>query len=235
MAAGGSSLIRHVPVASIAKAQPVDLSKWRRISISCLPAALQNSIDCLVYGYPRKILRQDCRYLFQRLHPLKTVAPGAPTGLWYGGRESVAFAATQLPFSYALIERCLSEIADRFPTFEPKSVLDFGCGPGTALWAADAVWPSAESQLRYTGIDVSEEMIGCAEQLLSQSKSTRAVLFQRFLPITPKAREYNLTIACQVLQSITDDRVFQSTVASLWDQTKDFLVGEGSQVYSYLR
>ena len=48
----------------------------------------------------------------------------------YGPREVDAFLAARLPSSYAITERVLREIQTRSPGFNPKSLLDFGCGPG---------------------------------------------------------------------------------------------------------
>jgi ribosomal protein RSM22 (predicted rRNA methylase) len=57
-----------------------------------------------------------------------------PHKLSYGPRESVAYAAGVLPSTYAAITNVLNEIATRMTDFRPQSMLDFGTGPGTAIW-----------------------------------------------------------------------------------------------------
>lgn len=57
-----------------------------------------------------------------------------PHKLTYGPRESVAYAAGVLPSTYAAITNVLNEIATRVTDFRPQSMLDFGTGPGTAIW-----------------------------------------------------------------------------------------------------
>lgn len=37
----------------------------------------------------------------------------------------------------------MSELQIRLPDFRPHNMLDFGAGPGTAIWAASAVWSPA--------------------------------------------------------------------------------------------
>ena len=47
----------------------------------------------------------------------------------------LAYLACQLPFNYGIISMLLEkEIKEKFPLFKPKTILDFGCGPGTAIW-----------------------------------------------------------------------------------------------------
>jgi len=51
-----------------------------------------------------------------------------------------AYAAARLPACYAAVARVLDELRLRLPGFTPRSMLDFGAGPGTAVWAAREVW-----------------------------------------------------------------------------------------------
>lgn len=57
-----------------------------------------------------------------------------PHKISYGPRESAAYAAGVLPSTYAAIYNVLQEVSSRLPNFKPLSVLDFGTGPGTAIW-----------------------------------------------------------------------------------------------------
>jgi len=44
----------------------------------------------------------------------------------------MAYLASQFPFAYGPVQRVFKEIAARIPDFKPKTILDFGTGPGTA-------------------------------------------------------------------------------------------------------
>lgn len=57
-----------------------------------------------------------------------------PHKLSYGPRESVAYAAGVLPSTYAAAKNVMTEISKRMSDFKPRSMLDFGTGPGTAIW-----------------------------------------------------------------------------------------------------
>ena len=54
----------------------------------------------------------------------------------YDEAETVGYAAARLPACYAVAWRVFDELELRLPDFQPKSLLDFGAGPGTAIWAA---------------------------------------------------------------------------------------------------
>ena len=47
--------------------------------------------------------------------------------------------AARMPACYAAMYKVLEEVSMRLPTFTPQSMLDFGAGPGTAIWAAHEV------------------------------------------------------------------------------------------------
>ena len=53
-----------------------------------------------------------------------------------------AYLATRLPATFAATRKVLSELASLRPGWSPTSMLDLGAGPGTATWAAMAVFPS---------------------------------------------------------------------------------------------
>ena len=57
-----------------------------------------------------------------------------PHKLSYGPRESVAYAAGVLPSTFAAARNVMTEISNRIIDFKPQSMLDFGTGPGTAIW-----------------------------------------------------------------------------------------------------
>ena len=83
----------------------------------------------------------------------------------YNERDALAYATVQSPLTYAPIFRTFSELAKRFPDWIPSSVLDFGCGPGTALWATKAIWGNQVGSC--TGVDLSEAMIDLADKITS--------------------------------------------------------------------
>ena len=62
-------------------------------------------------------------------------------------RDALAYLATRLPATYAAVRAGFAAIAHTRPDFAPKTVLDIGAGPGTALWAAADSWPGLTDAL----------------------------------------------------------------------------------------
>ncbi len=59
-----------------------------------------------------------------------------------GELAALAYLATRLPATYAAVRDSLDRVAQAHPDFAPRSLLDIGAGPGTALWAAADCWPA---------------------------------------------------------------------------------------------
>jgi GNAT superfamily N-acetyltransferase len=72
-------------------------------------------------------------------------SPGPPAALT--DDERLAYLATRMPATAAVLVRLLGELAARDVLPAPRHVLDLGAGPGTTAWAAQAVWPEARVTL----------------------------------------------------------------------------------------
>lgn len=59
--------------------------------------------------------------------------------------EALGYAALLMPATYAQIHGALTAAAARVPSWAPRSMLDLGSGPGTALWAAATHWPTLQT------------------------------------------------------------------------------------------
>lgn len=53
--------------------------------------------------------------------------------------QAAAYMAARMPACYAAVYNVVEEVSMRLPAFAPESMLDFGAGPGTAVWAAHEV------------------------------------------------------------------------------------------------
>lgn len=58
------------------------------------------------------------------------------------GADRLAYLAVRFPGTYAAVRSVLAETAARVECFSPRTFLDLGAGPGTAIWAASEVFPS---------------------------------------------------------------------------------------------
>lgn len=76
--------------------------------------------------------------------------------------DALAYALTRLPATYAACADAFAEAARMTPDFAPASLLDAGCGPGTASWAARQAWPSLSE---ITWFDASTPFLDLARRL----------------------------------------------------------------------
>lgn len=98
----------------------------------------------------------------KRIHLKYTETPAQPLK---GLPEHVAYALCRMPATFAAFLRALSHVVQVIPSFSPHSVLDIGCGPGTALLGSFLTFPSLSCG---TGLETSSEFCGIAEKLFSE-------------------------------------------------------------------
>ncbi|KAJ2795576.1 37S ribosomal protein S22, partial [Coemansia guatemalensis] len=164
----------------------------------------------------------------KRPAPESLVRAGAwlkPHTIEYGPGETVAYLAAFALGSYGVLFNVFSELFKRLPGFNPESILDFGSGPGTTLWAAQEVWCGSVSQ--YTGIEVSEDMISCAKHLLYEMPAPfipRKTDFLRYLAPEQPNISADLVVSAFTLSELPSDSARKTTIDTLWNYTKDTLV-----------
>lgn len=95
----------------------------------------------------------------------------------YDRGKALAYAAHRFPGVLGCVTRVLTELRLRRPAFGPARMFDYGCGPGTAILAANRVWPDALQHV--TAIDTSMGMQSVAETLLGDELRAR-VTFNRY-------------------------------------------------------
>lgn len=82
--------------------------------------------------------------------------------------DVVAYTAYRLPATFAAIYAALNEVQKRRPGWQPRTFLDAGAGPGSALWAANVIWPEIE---QITLLERDEHMIALGKQLATHTRS----------------------------------------------------------------
>jgi ribosomal protein RSM22 (predicted rRNA methylase) len=126
-----------------------------------LPAPLRQAVDRLLEGTPLATLRQATKTLSDRYRA------ELRDGRLHMAEELAvkAYLATRLPATYAAVRASLDALDEALPVFSPKTLLDIGAGPGTALWAAAGLWPGlkratlveASAAVRKTGAWLASE------------------------------------------------------------------------------
>ncbi|BBN01161.1 hypothetical protein MPTK1_2g05200 [Marchantia polymorpha subsp. ruderalis] len=145
----------------------------------------------------------------------------------YTDLNTAAYVAARMPAIYGAVHRVLSEVSRRVPDFKPSKLLDFGSGPGTALWATNEVWPGLVKKVNV--VEPSEPMAHACRSLMKDVQNWPVIKSHpSLLDLTRgnrrSPREHDLVIASYTLGELPtmDDRI--SVARQLWSYTGDILV-----------
>lgn len=131
----------------------------------------------------------------------------AGEGAVRSAEDAALYAAFRVPATYAAARRALEEVRKRKPDFSPATVFDAGAGPGTALWAADDIWPSIRSA---TLLEKSRAMISLGQRLMNSASPRLAEKTEweaRDLASGPSGGTYDLVIASYALGELSPEKL----------------------------
>jgi ribosomal protein RSM22 (predicted rRNA methylase) len=176
-----------------------------------LPRPLRQAVDAALEGIPAHDLAAASDALSARYRAelrdgrLHVADDGAAR----------AYLAARLPATYAATRVAMSAVAERRPDFAPRRLLDFGAGPGTALWAANDCWPALEAA---TLVEASASMRKFGESLAGECGVAR----REWRPDLPRDQGDLVTLA-YVLDEL-DPAERAGLIARLWSSTADTLL-----------
>lgn len=173
-----------------------------------LPAPLQVAIDELVRAADRSRLEGAAARLTAAYRQGGVTRPARTRD------EALAYVAQRAPATYAAAVAVLAELRELRPDWRPRSLLDVGAGPGTASWAARAVWPELE---RFVLVEPEPEMIALGRKLGPADVEWVGA------DLDSAMGSFDLVLAGYVLNELPDERV-QRVASSLWARASDTLV-----------
>jgi ribosomal protein RSM22 (predicted rRNA methylase) len=109
-----------------------------------LPADLRAALDAELAAVAPQRLARATAALVERYRGSRPAAGGR---FLESAEDLAAYAAYRLPATYAAVYAALVQLDEQWPGEPPRSLLDVGAGPGTATWAAQAVWPTLQQAL----------------------------------------------------------------------------------------
>jgi ribosomal protein RSM22 (predicted rRNA methylase) len=136
-------------------------------------------------------------------------------------RDALAYLAVRLPATYAAVRASFAAIAEAHPDFSPKTALDIGAGPGTAVWAAVECWPTITDALL---VEASPIFRAFGEQLTGKMQQPHITWHTSDVAtdeIDDKPRDL-VTIAYVLNELAAEDR--KRLLERLWRLTTDTLV-----------
>lgn len=182
-----------------------------------LPSPLRQAVDGMLAGEPIERLIKAGERLSDRYR--REVRDGRFH--LDDGLAAKAYLATRLPATFAAVRAAMGLVDEASNDFHPTSLLDFGAGPGTALWAASDCWPSISTA---TMVEASASIRTVGEALSAASQVdcrwTQGDV-TRDGPVSKDSAD--LVTLCYVLDEIAPAAI-PGVVQRLWDRTAHTLV-----------
>ena len=140
------------------------------------------------------------------------------TMMAYGPEETVAYVQYHMKARFIILRRILGEMQKILPGFVPASVIDFGCGPGTAASAAFTVW--GNGMKKYSGIDISVPMLDAAK-LMTKGLGPDFSFWEKTSGLLKRLERteerYSLAVVAYTLTELTSDPARQVAVQMLFE------------------
>ncbi len=137
--------------------------------------------------------------------------------------DVLAYATYRLPATFAAIYAALTHVQERRPDWQPRTLLDVGAGPGTAMWAVTTLWPELE---QITLLERDQHMITLGKQLAQHARSTavRMATWQKVDLLKEwECQPHELVIAAYMLGELPLAR-HEDFIKQLWAHSTDTLL-----------
>ncbi len=182
-----------------------------------LPEALQRGIDECIGGISGRDIAVRTAALsgHYRAHASSRIAI-------LNEVDIAAYLVARLPATYAATLAAIEAVKVRMPDFAPRSMLDAGCGPGTASWAALECWGVEQITL----LDENDAMLRAARTLQSFSGSEAlrgASIIKSGVPEHLPANPHDLVVLAYALAELPESR-WSAALSVLWRGTASVLL-----------
>jgi ribosomal protein RSM22 (predicted rRNA methylase) len=186
-----------------------------------LPPDLKAALDQLAHGQSHKALADRASA------QSRNYRGGGGSHTIASRDDALAYAFTRLPATYAAATAVFTGVHEALPEFRPRSALDVGAGPGTAIFAAvrvfetvgDARLIDANAHLRTLALTLMAEADSeVLRHVANQTIGTQSYRHGDALALLPGAEPADLVIASYAAGEIADGDLARFTQA-LWDAT----------------
>eukprot|EP01080_Neovahlkampfia_damariscottae_P002822 gene2822-4229_t len=136
----------------------------------------------------------------------------------YSETDVVAYIAHRIPGIYGTITRIFNEIKKKMPNYKPYSMLDFGTGPGTSIYAMNQIFPDCKEVM---AVEPSNEMMDVGMKILEDLDIN--ISWRRFLNENMN-RKFDFMTASYVLNEIQQSTDRVRIIQSLWKLSNGILI-----------
>lgn len=182
-----------------------------------LPAALRQAVDAQLQGVALADLQRASSVLSKRYRA------ETRDGQWHMSDElaAKAYLAARLPATYAAVVSALQAAAEVRPDFTPQTHLDIGSGPGTAMWAASAVWPEIDKAVLLEG---SQAIRTVGEALSAYADPAEIQWVSADVTAGLKSATTSSLVTLAYVLDELNEAARQKLVAQLWQLTEGMFV-----------
>lgn len=177
-----------------------------------VPPALQGAVARLTEGASRRPLAERSDKISAGYRARRTSASVTTTD------DVLAYALSRMPATYAANEAALAQLIDRAENFAPRTLLDLGCGPGNASWAALEAFPGLEHA---TLLDSNAHFLDVARTFAAEHPVLAAANFITGSLAAPPPGPFDLVLISYALTELADPA---AAIARIWASCSGALV-----------
>jgi ribosomal protein RSM22 (predicted rRNA methylase) len=179
-----------------------------------LPAWIAAALQSKLENVSRNVLRDRAQAISEAYRA------GGSSEIIKSDIDALAYAVVRLPATYAAIHAALAYTIEMMPEFKPQSILDIGCGPGTATWAALDTWPTVTTA---TLVDRNARLLDLARELRGTRPTDIDFVQGEMAKSVGTAPQADLVMASYALTEVPA-AALSSILSSLWDRAQKMLI-----------
>ena len=145
-----------------------------------------------------------------------------PIKVEYKPAQCVAYLNSRMPYTYHVAKRISLELSRRLPDFKPSSVLDYGAGLGSSIWAANDVYADAS---RLAAVEPNRDMRRLGRFLTQVSKLKNEILWVESLTMIPGTGsdrgKFDLIFLSYVLQELPTAKLRLMMIDTLYSRLQE--------------
>lgn len=160
---------------------------------------LNDTLDRLLYDKNPHEMSRLARALSHRYRHEGATADNRPIS----DDQALSYAATRMPATFGALEHVFGQMVRVWPAFAPRTMLDVGAGPGTALWAAKAQFTSLAA---FTAVEKEMAMQRLGELFAATDPLLTKAVWQTEDVLTSAPRQHDLVVAGYLLGELPHSR-----------------------------
>ncbi len=117
--------------------------------------------------------------------------------------DVLAYVSTRMPATYAVLKKCLAELPN---TFSPKTILDLGTGPGTAIWTCLDYFQNVE---KLVGYDANPSLLKFTSGILEACNVSNVTLYHENFDRFTDSQMFDLIILSYALNEMSEEKAWK--------------------------